>query len=1028
MSEIAINLKGQDNLSQTVKNASKSVDELKYKTTELGKAASQFDKITNSGKSLKAQLAQLKSLMADMNMKGLSGTEEFQQIAEYAGQVKDAIEDASQAVDKFSSDTMNLDASIQALQGVAAAGSIATGAMALFGVENENVSQAILKVQSALSILNGVQAIANTLNKDSALMLKLKTLWTTSNTVAEKVNTVATTANTTATAANTVATESATTAQLANNAAVLANPYVLAAAAIAALTAGIIAWVSSNDDATGSQLAVNAAIDAFNEAAEGQMNKVAEQIAAFNNLKKIYDESGGRVDILTEKIINNKEAQRTLGVTLKTVDDVHRLFGRNSQHYINAAIQRSNALAAEAAEAAMLGQALSALSKIYAKLMKGEEVDYADYLKALENVGIDNYKAWDIMRKAGGEYESDIIYGNLKVDPDKMADFMKNMNAALTKEFFENGPGKTLQELYDQSMSEFEAESIDFNDLYEENNKNAKETAKHTKETAKNTKNTNNNAKNTKDEIKKILTTLEGCDAIIQDAEKNMKKLDRTSATYAKDVQRLKTVIQGAKAAKLLLIDYSTMKGLAEARNIVQDIIKDLEPASDEFKQWDNQLKKINEQAYEMAKKLSVNGDLQSLKGVQAALNTIIDSLPQGSDELEKWVKLWNEVNDKITKSNQHIDNLKKGIEEGSITKLQQQIKDIDNTLQNKKLSTEVRIQLNYDKRELQMQLDELQKGNLTIGLIPELEYTESGSIEDLEKSADNARTIISRLQSDLEKGIIDKEIFKKELFYLNRELATLELKPIHVYIKSNVEEAVEHINDSFSHLDGLISATDSVVALTQAVNDNANAWEVFKATVSAVEGVLSGLQTVMEIINAVEEISNQIKWKKHAAMVEEITATTAASAAETEKAATDTASVATTTAATVALKAQEAAYMDMAAAALFAAHASIPFAGVGIASGMVAQMMALMAAQHAASKSLSAFKEGGIVGGSYAEHPILAHKGEMILNERQQQKLFDFLDGGSAVGQMGNVKFILKGADLYGSFSNYNKIKSKVR
>ena len=89
--------------------------------------------------------------------------------------------------------------------------------------------------------------------------------------------------------------------------------------------------------------------------------------------------------------------------------------------------------------------------------------------------------------------------------------------------------------------------------------------------------------------------------------------------------------------------------------------------------------------------------------------------------------------------------------------------------------------------------------------------------------------------------------------------------------------------------------------------------------------------------------------------------------------------------------------------------------------------MMAAMAAQHAASTALAQFKEGGIVQGSMYEHPVLAHKGEMILNEHQQQKLFDLLDSGGAVGGMGDVRFVLRGSDLYGSFHNYTKIKSKV-
>ena len=1013
MAEIAVNLKGQDNLTNTVKNATKAVDDLKYHSTELGKSYKEFEKITSSSKSLKAQLNQLKALMADMNMKGLSGTEEFQQIAQYAGQVKDAISDASTAVDKFSSDTQNLDAAVQALQGIAAAGSIATGAMALFGTENEAVTQAILKVQSALAILNGVQAVANVLNKDSALMLKLKTLWTNSNTVAERANSAATAVNTAATTANTVATESATVAQRANNAALLANPYVLAAAAVAALTAGIIAWVTSNNDATDSQMAVNAAIDAFNEQAEQQMNKVADQIATFNNLKKTYDESGGKVDILTDKIINNKNAQKTLGVVLKTVDDVHRLFGRNTQHYVNAAIARSNALAAEAAEAAMLGQALSALSKIYAKLMKGEEVDYADFVKALENVGIDNYKAWQMMQKAGGKYESDIVYGNLVVDKDKIADFMKNMNAELTKEFFENGPGKTLQELYEASMQDFETETIDFNDLLEENNQKTKETAKHTKNTTQHTK-------NTKEEIKKILTSLEGCDAIIQEATKQMSKLDSKAKDYKEKLEQAKKTILTARVAKLQLLDQNTLSGLAESKTLIQQIINDLPKGSESLAEWQSKLKDINEKSYNFASAMAINGGLADLKNVQSALDNIISNLSEGSEELQQWVNLWVDVNKKIEKQKKEVANLKAGIEKNSVKDIQDQIALLDEQLKNKNLSISARVAVQAKKDELQREIDEKTNGQVTIKAQIRPSFTVKGSIDDLRQSYDNAESAIRQLQTDYEKGIITADKFKTEVIKINEQVQEIGMKPIRIDFKSNLDNILEQVNEYFSGFDAFNSLIDSFENMVNVMRDNTNAWEKFVSVIQVAETALqtySAIQTVIKNLSILTEKSK----------LQEAAAITAATAATGEKAAADTAAIPTTTANTVALKAQEAAYMDTAAAAIFAAHAAIPFAGVGIASGMVAAMMAAMTAQHAASAALAAFKEGGIVGGSYAEHPILAHKGEMILNEHQQQKLFDILDSGGSVNNMGNVQFVLKGSDLYGSFSNYTKIKSKV-
>ena len=52
-----------------------------------------------------------------------------------------------------------------------------------------------------------------------------------------------------------------------------------------------------------------------------------------------------------------------------------------------------------------------------------------------------------------------------------------------------------------------------------------------------------------------------------------------------------------------------------------------------------------------------------------------------------------------------------------------------------------------------------------------------------------------------------------------------------------------------------------------------------------------------------------------------------------------------------------------------------------------------------------------------------------MVLNTRQQAHLFDILNGGSTTtmnGRGGEVTFKIRGCDLYGSLSNYSKIKAK--
>ena len=448
MADYVVTLTGKDNLSGTIKSVKQELNGVGGSAKQLDKISAQFDKITKSSMPLNRQVRETSKLLSEMKFDGDYNAAQFLKMAKEAGEAKDAIGDTQQIIKAFADDNFALNTVVQGVQGIAAAGSVATGTMALFGVESESAAVAIQKVQGALAILNGLQTIANVLNKDSYVSIARKVIG---------LNLEA------------AATDKATAAQIRNNIAVLANPYVAAAAAVAALVAGLVYWASTMEDTTEEQETLNAAVDAFNEASEQQSNKLGEQLAVFGQLKQIYDESGGKVDVLTDKILNNKEAQRKLGVTLKTVDDVHRLFGQNSENYKQAAISRANALAAEAAEAAMLGVALSELSKIYAKLMKGEEVDWTDMLKAMEKAGISRGKGEEIIYGSGGDRGWDWFYSNLVVDPDKIADFVRNINSAVTDEFYKTGAGKALSELYLKNLSDADLASIDFNDLLTQN-------------------------------------------------------------------------------------------------------------------------------------------------------------------------------------------------------------------------------------------------------------------------------------------------------------------------------------------------------------------------------------------------------------------------------------------------------------------------------------------------------------------------------------------------------------------------------
>jgi hypothetical protein len=158
--EITINLNDDD-----AKKGLKDIDKL-FKDVEQSE-----QKAVETTKSLRTQLRELQQAMASGQLSGA----EFREASIRAGQLRDAIGDANARINALASDTGRLDALMSAGQGIAGAFSTAQGALALFGNENEEVQQAILKVQGSMALLNGVQAVANTLNKDSALMVQLQT-------------------------------------------------------------------------------------------------------------------------------------------------------------------------------------------------------------------------------------------------------------------------------------------------------------------------------------------------------------------------------------------------------------------------------------------------------------------------------------------------------------------------------------------------------------------------------------------------------------------------------------------------------------------------------------------------------------------------------------------------------------------------------------------------------------------------------------------------------------------------------------
>lgn len=348
--DYVVKLTGQDNLSETINNVKRSLQDVGRETSHLDTIRDKFNKIQNSSAPLKRQLRDLKALMSQMNLDGLSHTEVFEEMAMYAGEVKDAMADANDAISRFADDNFKLAAMSEGFGLIAGSISTATGVLGMFGVENENVERTMMRVQSAIAMVNGVQAIATSLNKDSVLMHRLKQIKLAATTALTQTNTIATTANTAATAANTVSTVANTSAARAWNVvkavskALLGDWTGLVLVGATALTA----YAICSDKATEAD---EEKADATKEVEDAQKNYNQTMANTYSQLMTTYTKLKNQWNSLVNEhqktawIKENKSQLHSLGIEVNNVADAEKAFNSNTNAVVQSFIRRARAAA-----------------------------------------------------------------------------------------------------------------------------------------------------------------------------------------------------------------------------------------------------------------------------------------------------------------------------------------------------------------------------------------------------------------------------------------------------------------------------------------------------------------------------------------------------------------------------------------------------------------------------------------------------------------------------------------------------------
>lgn len=265
-----------DALATSISLAKKKLQELEPESKAFNQLEAELkaslvanELLNKSFTSTRGQLRAMREALLQLEDAGLEGTKVFENIAVAAGELNDQVGDTQARIKALGSDTFKFDAAIQAVQGLAGAFSIAQGAAALFGQENEDVQKALLKVQAAMAILNGLQQIQQLLQKESAVSLAAQI-------ALQRVQVLQTNLQAATESRFIVVRYAAAAAQRVLNAVMEANPAGVVLFAIAALATALVAFTQSTDKAAEAQKKLNQDLETFIKISELSA-KVAKQ-------------------------------------------------------------------------------------------------------------------------------------------------------------------------------------------------------------------------------------------------------------------------------------------------------------------------------------------------------------------------------------------------------------------------------------------------------------------------------------------------------------------------------------------------------------------------------------------------------------------------------------------------------------------------------------------------------------------------------------------------------------------------------
>ncbi|WP_435134262.1 hypothetical protein [Formosa sp. A9] len=361
----------------------------------------QIKSVAKENVSLETQLRRVKDELIELELEGKRGSARWEELRDKAAQYNEVIRDTNQELNRASSHTSNLDHLLGAVSGLVGAFSAAEGAAALFGEQEEELEQTLIKLNGAIALLNGLQAVQIELAKKDTLAYKGLTL-------IQKQYSIA------------VDTSAKATSRL-----LAASKLLGVGLLIGALAAIVVYW----EDIAKWMGIVNEETEEINTLNKETNSIYTEQVAKLKVMISAVERGSATLDQQKEAVKDyNKEFGNTLGAVKNYIELEERLI-TNGDKYIKYLQLKAKAEAATLLQINKIQEAL--------KLRNEVEASPFDYVKSIfgdktpnEYAKKENEEAAQIAEQAAERYR-------------KIADEVKKESLELAKELGITGSEST---------------------------------------------------------------------------------------------------------------------------------------------------------------------------------------------------------------------------------------------------------------------------------------------------------------------------------------------------------------------------------------------------------------------------------------------------------------------------------------------------------------------------------------------------------------------------------------------------------